>query len=415
MRNNKKLYDAIGQVDEKYVEEYMNAQKVRRPALWRTVIAASLAVAILAGAAIAVPSMLRGNTELGNEDTSPEIGDYIQNTGLGLYETEYITAADGSKVLHIKNSDSLPSELKTAEYMVESATELIGVGYNWDEIIDDAVKSTSADELIFKGITVAKDTYVFDKQITVYDSNKIVEYDVASGTTAIKEIPGIETGAPEVKIKRTYFTVESVRITSVLKENNNTGYDVGDIVCIYRESSFFIDKDSTAPQTYAAEETVTAIDPAERQTKIAVEPAAETTTAAPPYTPSTQYPADTIEENAIITAAEQTYTGALPATEQTYTGAISEPYIPDRDERVDINGDDVYDEKDVDPNSTTASSETVEMLYIVKKVTGSISSDVRDTGIIDFDVWQIKNSCTAEQYDSDNMPNDISDMQFYFD
>ena len=402
MKNNKKLSDALGSIDEKYIDEYVNGQSVvsRRPMIWRTVIAASVAVTLLVGAVVGIPAAFRGNTELGDgtspNDTISETKTAAGNILLNIADTEYIVAEDGSQVLHVKNSATLPNELKNVHYMAESATPAIDIYYNWDKIIDTAINSTSSESLIFKGVQVGADTYCFDKQETVIDEGKVVEYDYASGTTAYHQY-----GEPQeyTVMMRYYFTVRAVKITEILKLNNNTGYNVGDTIYIYSESKFQLyDGDILIPEAGGV---VTV--PAYEVTEIAIEPAAPTTepiitaaessgarpatttTAAPAWTPSTQSSPETIPELGIETAVAETFVGAIPepAPEDTVTNTAS--YAP------------------------------VEMLYIVGSANGKISDAARAKGIIDFDVWYVKNSCTAEQYETYNIPDDSSDMKFYYD
>ena len=136
MKNNKKLSDALGSIDEKYVNEYVNGQGTvsRRPLIWRTVIAASVAVTLLVGAAVGIPAAFRGNTELGN-DTIIEIG---EQPIIGDAEREYIIDANGNTVLHIKNQLTLPSDLSNKLYSQEAATEVALVAADRCDISNDS-------------------------------------------------------------------------------------------------------------------------------------------------------------------------------------------------------------------------------------------------------------------------------------
>ena len=399
MKNNKKLSDALCNIDEKYVNEYVNGQSVvsRRPMIWRTVIAASVAVTLLVGAAVGIPAAFRGNTELGN-DTIIEIG---EQPIIGDAEREYITDANGNTVLHIKNQLTLPSDLSNKLYSQEAATEVaVETYFPWEENIKLAKNDTSPTNFIFTGIPITRDTYVFDKEVTVYDDNRIVEYDVASGTTSVKEIPGVETKAPEQKTKRTYFSVLAIKITSILKKNNNTGYNEGDIIYIYSENSFYLDNDADTPITEIAYEIHTDY------------PLDLTTTAAPAWhgvpgvdTEQGTAAVSTFPETEI--AIETAYEGVVTAVAEGTVSAVSQGYIPPSvpvvtaTEPNATNGNDAIT---TDGNSSTASHSTERLYMVFKNANGKsfVSDEVRATGLAPEDAWRISASCTIEEYRTGN-------------
>ena len=395
MKNNKKLSDALGNIDEKYVNEYLNGQTVsRRPIIWRTVIAASVAVTLLVGAAVGIPAAFHGNTELGN-DTIIEIG---EQPIIGDAEREYIIDANGNTVLHIKNQLTLPSDLSNKLYSQEAATEVYRETYfPWEDNIKLAKKDTSPTNLIFTGIPIAKDTYVFDREVTVYNnSNQIVEYDVASGTTVVKEIPGVETKAPEQKTKRTYFSVLAIKITSILKKNNNTGYNEGDIIYIYSENSFYLDNDADTPITEIAYEIHTDY------------PLDLTTSAAPAWdgvpgvdTEQGTVAITTIPETEI--AIEPAYEGAVTAVDEGTISVESQGYVPSGVPVVTATEPTATNDNDEEVNNTA--SHSTERLYMVfKNANGKsfVSDEVRATGLAPEDAWRISASCTIEEYRTGN-------------
>lgn len=394
MKNNKKLSDALGNIDEKYVNEYVNAPTpVSRPMIWRTVIAASVAVTLLVGAVIGIPAALRGNTELG-DDTFNEIGDLPI---IGDPEREYITDANGNTVLHIKNQLTLPSDLSNKLYSQEAATEVaVETYFLWEDNIKLAKNDTSPTNLIFTGIPISKDTYVFDKDVTVYDDNRIVEYDVASGTTAIKEIPGVETSEPQIKTKRTYFSVLAIKITSILKKNNNTGYNEGDIIYIYSENSFYLDNDADTPITEIAYEIHTDY------------PLDLTTSAAPAWdgvpgvdTEQGTVAITTIPETEI--AIEPAYEGAVTAVDEGTVSVESQGYVPSGVPVVTATEPTATNDNDEEVNNTA--SHSTERLYMVfKNANGKsfVSDEVRATGLAPEDAWRISASCTIEEYRTGN-------------
>ncbi len=424
MKNNKKLSDALGSIDEKYIDEYVNGQSVvsRRPMIWRTVIAASVAVTLLVGAVIGIPAALRGNTELG-DDTIIEIG---EQPIIGDAEREYIIDANGNTVLHIKNQLNLPNDLSNHVHYQASQAEIATENYRetyfpWEENIKLAKKNTSPTNLIFTGIPIAKDTYVFDKEVTVYDDNRIVEYDVASGTTSVKEIPGVETKAPEQKVKRTYFSVLSIKITSILKKNNTTGYEVGDIIHIYLEDSFYLDDNVVEIVIPEANNqpplpNTTSIPvwrPVPPDTEIAYEVVTEypldlTTTAAPAWdgvpgvdTEQGTTAVSTFPETEI--AIETAYEGVVTAVAEGTVSVESQGYVPPSVPVVTAT--EPTTNGNAEENNNNTASHSTERLYIVFKNSNGksfISDEVKATGLAPEDAWRISDSCTIEEYRTGN-------------
>ena len=419
MKNNKKLSDALGSIDEKYIDEYVNGQSVvsRRPMIWRTVIAASVAVTLLVGAVIGIPAALRGNQELG-DDTIIETG---EQPIIGDAEREYITDANGNTVLHIKNQLNLPTDLSNKLYSQEAATEVYRETYfPWEDNIKLAKKNTSPTNLIFTGIPIAKDTYVFDKEVTVYDDNRIVEYDVASGTTSVKEIPGVETKAPEQKVKRTYFSVLAIKITSILKKNNNTGYNEGDIIYIYSENSFYLDDNTVEiviPESNSQPPLInTPSTPVHRPVPPDTKPADEIYTDYPLDVTTSAAPAwdgvpgvDTEQGTVAITtmpeteiAIEPAYEGAVTAVDEGTVSVESQGYVPSGVPTATASAP-TSNGNDEEVNNTA--SHSTERLYMVfKNANGKsfVSDEVRATGLAPEDAWRISASCTIEEYGPGN-------------
>ncbi len=378
MKNSKKLSDAMGQIDQKYIDEYVNTKNARRPMVWRTVTAAALAVAILAGAVIAFPYMNR-TTEQG--DTLPG----TNNLGLVVSTPEdgtYITDAAGNRVLHFSGTTQLPDSF-TLDKMILEEAEMVVV--NWDFIIPSAQQSTSPDELIFIGTPISKDVYVWEREETVSGEEWAVEYDYASGTTALKLI---KEGEPYQAIRRTMVQLVGVRIDEILKENNTTGYAVGDTIYFYSETARTIEPDASDP----------IIPDLDIETEIVIQPAVGETAILPPV------PGDDV-----VTAAEsQPYipsgTTAAPAFTPT-TGADAVTTVPE----LDYNGDGRVDEIDKEAVATTLPS-SGQRLYIANVNTKGVSDIVRESGIVPEQLWRAIHSCTAEEYRSGKFPNDISNM-----
>lgn len=403
MKNNKKLSDALGSIDEKYVNEYVNGQSVvsRRPMIWRTVIAASVAVTLLVGAVIGIPAALRGNTELGDDTLSQlEPGGTLAEIAAGehIIKWENITDAAGNSVLHASTPGQIPqSDLNKALFGASGGPEsaannlLDYLEYiNWSNIIGNAKQSTSPDELIFIGTPVSQDIYVWDEETTV-EEGWVVEYDVASGTTALKQLYESE---PYQAIRRTVVQLHGIRIDEILKENNTTGYEVGDIIYFYSERAHTIEQLAQTPdndmainwgelgweipEDLAWETTEIAIEPA--VTEIAVETAVEsgayipaTTTAAPPFTPEFASAATTVPE-------------------------------------LDYNGDGKVDETDKSAEINTSSS-SGQRMYVARVTTREVADVVSASGLVPEKLWTAPHSCTAEEYRSGKFPNDISNMQ----
>ena len=418
MKNNKKLSDALGSIDEKYIDEYVNGQGTvsRRPMIWRTVIAASVAVTLLVGAAVGIPAAFRGNTELGDY-TEPTLapGGTLSEIAAGEYaiKWESITDAAGNSVLHAATAGQIPQDdLNKALFgasasITESSAEMMLI--NWSSIISNAKQSTSPDELIFIGTPVSHDVYAWDEETTINGEGWVVEYDVASGTTALKEVYECE---PYQATRRTVVQLYGIRIDEILKENNTTGYKVGDIIYFYSERASIIEDLAKTPVNdmsihggelgWETSKVVTeiAIAPSIPDNDMSInwgETAAEQTA----VLPSTPKPA--VESGAYIPA--DTTTAALPFIPTT---EIADETIPE----IDYNGDGKVDELDkaVD-NQVNTSSSSSQRMYVAHVTTRDVAEIVSTSGLVPEQLWTSAHSCTAEEYRSGRFPNDMSNMQ----
>ena len=432
MKNNKKLSDAIGQIDQKYIDEYVNARKVRRPMVWRAVIAATLAVALLAGGALALPAMLNNATEQSeNLPVHPAPGpDYIQipDSASGV---EYITDDAGNRVLHVMDTLEIPKDIAASlglyNNQIEETAEMMLI--NWSNIIDNAKQSTSPDELIFIGTPVSKDVYVWDKEVTINGEGWVVEYDASSGTTALKEMYECE---PYQAIRRTTVQLSGIRIDEILKQNNTTGYEVGDIIYFYSERSSTIDDLAKTPvndmsiywelpEDLAWETTEIGITPGIPDNDMSIhhgdsEIAIETGLADIPTNDMSIHGEETaVEETAVLPSTPK------PAVESgAYIPAITTPampFIPSNTEiapetaapAIDYNGDGKVDEMDKAVENTTLPS-SGQRMYVARVNTREVSDIVRNSGIVPEQLWNSTHSCTAEEYRSGKFHNDMSNM-----
>ena len=455
MKNNKKLSDAIGHIDQKYIDEYVSSRRARRPMMWRAVIAAALAVALLAGAAIGLPYLTRGNHEIGDDlPNKPNPGpDPIQipDSASGV---EYITDNAGNRVLHVMDTLEIPQDIAHSmgiDLKMEAAEMVF---YNWSNIIDVAKQSTSPDQLIFIGTPVSKDVYVWDEEVTINGEGWVVEYDVASGTTALKEMYECE---PYQAIRRTTVQLSGIRIDEILKENNTTGYQVGDVIYFYLERASMIDELAKTPvndmsihhgdtvidinpgipdndmsihhgDTEIAVETGLADIPTNDMsirhddTEIAIEPAlpipetaVETGLADIPTNdmsirhddteiaiePALPIPETAVDSSAYIPA---TTTPALP-----FMPAPTTAVTPETTPEIDINGDNKVDAQDRVEDANTLPS-SGQRMYVAHVNTREVSDIVKNSGIVPEQLWSSTHSCTAEEYRSGKLPNDISNM-----
>ncbi len=386
MKNNKKLSDAIGQVDEKYINEYMNGQASRRPLIWRTVIAATLSVALLAGAVLALPYMLGNAIEQSEElpnHPGPAPG-YIDLTDSAA-NVEYITDEAGNRVLHVKNTLEIPDNIALSLGLNQKAESMEMVFYNWSNIIDNAKQSTSPDHLIFIGTPVSKDVYVWDEEVTINGEGWVVEYDVASGTTALKEIYECE---PYEAIRRTTVQLSGIRIDEILKENNTTGYEVGDIIYFYSEIARNVEQ--IGPNIPTEDMSIYWGD-----IDIDVNPGISET-AAPCPAPDTA-----TESGAYIPAT----TTAAPSFMPTTTPAPMTEIAPETVPEIDYNGDGKVDAQDKTEDVTTLTP-SGQRLYVAQVNTRQVSEIVKNSGIVPEQLWNSTHSCTAEEYRSGNFPND---------
>lgn len=370
MKNSKKLSDTIGQVDEKYINEYINGQTARRPMIWRTVIAATLAVALLTGTVLALPYML-GNAIEQSEKLPHHLGpapgdiDFTNPTN----NIEYITDDAGNRVLHVKDTLEIPDNIALSLGLYPIVESMEQVLYNWSNIIDNAKQSTSPDHLIFIGTPVSKDVYVWDEEVTINGEGWVVEYDVASGTTAIKEIYEYE---PYEAIRRTTVQLLGIRIDEILKENNTTGYEVGDVIYFYSEIARNVEQ----------------IDSGILETAVP-RPAPDTATESGAYIPAT--------------------TTAAPSFIPTTTPAPMTEIAPETVPEIDYNGDGKVDEQDKTEDATTLPY-SGQRLYVAQVNTRQVSEIVKNSGIVPEQLWDSTHSCTAEEYRSGRFPNDMSNM-----
>lgn len=424
MNNNKRLSDAIGHIDQKYIDEYVSSRRARRPMMWRAVIAAALAVALLAGAAIGLPYLTRGNHEIGdNLPNKPNPGpDPIQipDSASGV---EYITDDAGNRVLHVMDTLEIPQDIAHSmgiDLKMEAAEMVF---YNWSNIIDVAKQSTSPDQLIFIGTPVSKDVYVWDEEVTINGEGWVVEYDVASGTTALKEMYECE---PYQAIRRTTVQLSGIRIDEILKENNTTGYRVGDVIYFYSEIARNVDKKLIGPgipdndMSIRHEDTVIDINPGipdndmsihHGDTEIAIETGLadiptndmsirhdDTEIAIEPVLP---IPETAVESGAYIPATTTTALPFMPAP----TTAVTPETTPE----IDYNGDNKVDAQDRIEDANTLPS-SGQRMYVAHVNTREVSDIVKNSGIVPEQLWSSTHSCTAEEYRSGKLPNDISNM-----
>lgn len=425
MKNNKKLSDAIGHIDQKYIDEYVSSRRARRPMMWRAVIAAALAVALLAGAAIGLPYLTRGNHEIGDDlPNKPNPGpDPIQipDSASGV---EYITDNAGNRVLHVQGTTQIPEDIAYS-MGIDLKMEAAGmVFYNWSNIIDVAKQSTSPDQLIFIGTPVSKDVYVWDEEVTINGEGWVVEYDVASGTTALKEMYECE---PYQAIRRTTVQLSGIRIDEILKENNTTGYQVGDVIYFYSEIARNVDKKLIGPgipdndMSIRHEDTVIDINPGIPDNDMSIhhgdtEIAIETGLADIPTNdmsirhddteiaiePALPIPETAVESSAYIPA--ETTTAALP-----FMPAPTTAVAPETTPELDLNGDNKVDAQDRVEDANTLPS-SGQRMYVAHVNTREVSDIVKNSGIVPEQLWSSTHSCTAEEYRSGKLPNDISNM-----
>lgn len=421
MNNNKRLSDAIGHIDQKYIDEYVSSRRARRPMMWRAVIAAALAVALLAGAAIGLPYLTRGNHEIGDDlPNKPNPGpDPIQipDSASGV---EYITDDAGNRVLHVQGTTQIPEDIAYSMGLDLKMEAAEMVFYNWSNIIDVAKQSTSPDQLIFIGTPVSKDVYVWDEEVTINGEGWVVEYDVASGTTALKKMYECE---PYQAIRRTTVQLSGIRIDEILKENNTTGYQVGDVIYFYLERASMIDELAKTPvndMSIRHDDTVIDINPGIPENDMSINHgntgiAVETGLADIPTNdmsirhddteiaiePALPIPETAVESGAYIPA---TTTPALP-----FMPAPTTAVTPETTPEIDYNGDNKVDEQDRIEDANTLPS-SGQRMYVAHVNTREVSDIVKNSGIVPEQLWSSTHSCTAEEYRSGKLPNDISNM-----
>lgn len=428
MNNNKKLSDAIGHIDQKYIDEYVSSGRARRPMMWRAVIAAALAVALLAGAAIGLPYLTRDNNEIGDDlPNKPNPGPdpiRIPDSASGV---EYITDDAGNRVLHVQGTTQIPEDIAYSMGLDLKAKSMEMVFYNWSNIIGNAKQSTSPDQLIFIGTTVSKDVYVWDEEVAINGEGWVVEYDVASGTTALKEMYECE---PYTAIRRTTVQLSGIRIDEILKENNTTGYEVGDVIYFYSEIARNVDKKLIGPgipdndmsihwdrsEDLVWETTVPGIPENDMSinhgnTEIDI----ETGLADIPTNDMSIHHGDTeiaietvlpIPETAVESGA---YIPATTTVTLPFMPAPTTAVTPETTPEIDIDGDNKVGTQDRIEDANTLPS-SGQRMYVAHVNTREVSDIVKNSGIVPEQLWSSTHSCTAEEYRSGKLPNDISNM-----
>lgn len=225
MNNGEKLSKAIGRINQSYVNEYINSTEAR-PRSRRRALTVAVAAALTAAVLIAaIPAILRHDS-----DRLPDIPSV---DGLS-YEAS--TAADGGQVIHAVNAyldvDAGAAGRHRWNMSAESA-------YAWDQNIAVMQSSESPNNLMFSGIPYRVDTYCFDRQVEYTEKNGVISYDVASGTTKVDILPG-QSGKTYMRTRRTVCHIASIQITNIYNHTNNTGYNVGDVIYIYSEYSYYL-------------------------------------------------------------------------------------------------------------------------------------------------------------------------------
>ncbi|MBO5416803.1 MAG: hypothetical protein J6A83_09265 [Clostridia bacterium] len=212
MRKINKLNDAIGGIDEKFVEEYIEcAPRKRIP--WKTIAVSAACFAVILSA-VYLPFALRKVPDKGDK-SSTEVPFYTGMAGLEA-SSEVIIDSLGREVLHTKNA-GLPDGTLVGQ---NSALDWCTTSYCY-------MTHDTPSLLAIKGIKVSSDSYSY------------------------KSVG--EDGAEYVRI----CYVSGIRISDMLKENNTSGYDEGDIIYVFDyltgqvnedgEMTYFFYKESCIP------------------------------------------------------------------------------------------------------------------------------------------------------------------------
>lgn len=228
MKNSEIISDALGGVDEKFVSEYTSrmegAKRAPRARRITAIVAAAALAALLATALI--PALHYGKRPSDNESISVPDG--------ATYNTINPAEPDASisQITHVVNGYILAkANGSTSKVPLDTEHEL---AYAWNINIPILTESKSPDSLLFRGQVIQTDTYCFDREVTVIDG-VYVSYDPKTGSTSYDSY-----GATSVStaVQRTVVNITSVKITGVMKEDNTTGYSVGDTIRLYSEHRF---------------------------------------------------------------------------------------------------------------------------------------------------------------------------------
>lgn len=229
MKKSDMLSDAIGRVDQKYVSEYITAgTAARRPHRRRGALIAAIAAVLVAAMTFAIVPVLR------RDSSDPQLPQIPDIDGLSY---ELLTDANGNRYLHAVNS-YLDTDAVEAWNKLYSEKRENETAYAWDINIDTARNSTSPNSLIFSGIPIRTDTYCFDDLVECTEDGSMVSYDVATKTTSVYTMSDTDSKT-YTRNRRTVCSIISVQITDIYKKSNTTGYNIGDVIYLYTEYSYF--------------------------------------------------------------------------------------------------------------------------------------------------------------------------------
>ncbi len=208
MKKIDRFNDALGGIDEKFIEEYIEGAP-RKRILWKPIAVSAACFAVIISA-VCVPFALRKVPDKGDK-SGTEAPVYTGMAGLEPH-SETIVDKTGREVLHVTNA-GLPDGTVVGQ---NSALEWHATSYCY-------MAHDTPSLLALKGIKVSSDSYSY------------------------------RTKGEDGAVYERICYVSGIRITEMLKENNTSGYTEGDVIYVFNYLTGQLNEDGEMTYFYYGE------------------------------------------------------------------------------------------------------------------------------------------------------------------
>ncbi|MBQ8141107.1 MAG: hypothetical protein IJ038_05370 [Clostridia bacterium] len=191
MKRTDGINDAIGGIDEAFVEEYLGGTRKKNKVWIKWTAAAASFVVVLS--ALIVPYAMRKVPDKSGEGDGGTAEATVPAGMVGLEPiSETIKDAEGRDVLHVKNAKAPEGTIVEQNYALD-----------WPATSYCFMTHDTPTLLAVKGIKVSSDSYTYERK---HDDGTVYEYT---------------------------FYVSGIQITDMLKENNSSPYREGDVIYVF--------------------------------------------------------------------------------------------------------------------------------------------------------------------------------------